>query len=92
MGTTLKRITLQCCIPNLQITVKNVYLIKSDGTKLKKEVTPFWGCTVDEKIITGIQPAKVSRQTDKRIYNLKGQQIAQPQHGIYIQNGKKYIK
>jgi len=92
MGTTLKRITLQCCIPNLQITVKNVYLIKSDGTKLKKEVTPFWGCTVDEKIITGIQPAKANRPTDKRFYNLKGQQIVQPKHGIYIQNGKKYIK
>ncbi len=91
MGTTLKRITLQCCIPNLQITVKNVYLIKSDGTKLKKEVTPFWGCTVDEKIITGIQPAKANRPTDKRFYNLKGQQIVQPKHGIYIQNGKKYI-
>ena len=24
-------------------------------------------------------------------YNLKGQRVTNPQHGIYIQNGKKYI-
>ena len=29
---------------------------------------------------------------DKRIYNLQGQRLAAPRPGIYIQNGKKYIK
>lgn len=39
---------------------------------------------------TGITPLLISRPTDNTIYNLQGQRIEKPQHGIYIQNGKKY--
>lgn len=41
---------------------------------------------------TGIQEVKSAPTTqDKAYYNLQGQRIEKPQHGIYIHNGRKYL-
>lgn len=91
MGTSISRITLQSSQAGNKTTVKNVYLIKKDGTKQKTEVTPFWGCSVNEKVITGVKPVIYTPVTDHHIYNLRGQRVTNPVKGIYIQNGKKYF-
>ncbi len=91
MGTSISRITLQCSQAGNKTTVKNVYLIKKDGTRQKTEVSPFWGCSVNEKVITGIKPVIYTPVTDHHIYNLRGQRVTNPVKGIYIQNGKKYF-
>jgi hypothetical protein len=52
-----------------------------------------WGCEVTGEAIkstSGICTINTVNTND-RIYNLQGQQIAKPQRGIYIQNGKKFI-
>ena len=44
------------------------------------------------KIIAGINPIKVERTVnDGAIYNLKGQRVTNPQRGIFIKNGKKFV-
>lgn len=91
MGTSISRITMQSSQAGNKTTVKNVYLIKKDGTKQKTEVSAFWGCSVTENIITGIMPVTYTRSTDHHIYNLSGQRVTNPGKGIYIQNGKKYF-
>ena len=40
---------------------------------------------------TAIHPTVVDRTNTTTIYNLQGQRIQNPQKGIYIRNGKKYI-
>lgn len=40
---------------------------------------------------TGIQQMKAETTADDAVYNLQGQRIAEPQKGIYIKNGKKYV-
>ena len=91
MGTSISRITMQSSQAGNKTTVKNVYLIKKDGTRQKTEVSPFWGCSVNEKVITGIKPVIYTPVTDHHIYNLRGQRVTNPVKGIYIQNGKKYF-
>ena len=92
MGTSISRITMQSSQAGNKTTVKNVYLIKKDGTKQKTEVSAFWGCSVTENIITGIMPVTYTRSTDHHIYNLSGQRVTNPGKGIYIQNGKKFYR
>lgn len=92
MGTSISRITLQSSQAGNKTTVKNVYLIKKDGTRQKTEVSAFWGCSVTENIITGIMPVTYTRSTDHHIYNLSGQRVTNPGKGIYIQNGKKFYR
>ena len=47
---------------------------------------------VFEDETTGIKTVETNRM-DSRFYNLQGQEVKNPTHGIYIQNGKKvYIK
>ena len=43
--------------------------------------------------VTGITTATEKKPTvdDERIYNLSGQVVTNPSHGIYIKNGKKFI-
>lgn len=45
----------------------------------------------EENVVTGIADVKSEDATDNCYYNLNGQQVAQPQRGIYIVNGKKII-
>jgi len=40
---------------------------------------------------SGIKNTVIYQNDDNTIYNLKGQRVENPQHGIYIQNGKKII-
>ncbi len=51
------------------------------------------GIGSDDGEITGIEAIENQQQTQNgQVYNLNGQHVMQPQKGIYIQNGKKFIK
>lgn len=95
LGSTFCRITLQTNSgPMTAKMIKEATLIKADGTEITHlPVNPAWGCSVSAKLSpTGISATTI--KTDSRndaIYNLQGQRIQNPQKGIYIRNGKKYI-
>ena len=40
---------------------------------------------------TGIIPVFITPKSNNTIYNLKGQRVTNPQRGIYIRNGKKFV-
>ncbi len=39
----------------------------------------------------GVREVRVSDNTDGATYDLQGRRVQQPQHGMYIRNGKKYF-
>ena len=92
-GSTVSRITLQTNVGATKAKINQVALIKSDNSEVKLSPTTAWGCTLSTEStpVSGIHELHYTPQTDDRIYNLQGQQIAKPQRGIYIQNGKKHI-
>ncbi|WP_084163056.1 glycoside hydrolase family 5 protein [Prevotella sp. RM4] len=92
-GSTVSRITLQTNVGATKAKINKVVLIKSDNSEVKLSPTTAWGCTLSTEStpVSGIHELHYTPQTDNRIYNLQGQQIAKPQRGIYIQNGKKHI-
>ena len=92
-GSTVSRITLQTNVGATKAKINKVALIKSDNSEVKLSPTTAWGCTLSTEStpVSGIHELHYTPQTDNRIYNLQGQQIAKPQRGIYIQNGKKFI-
>lgn len=92
-GSTVSRITLQTNVGATKAKINQVALIKSDNSEVKLSPTTAWGCTLSTEStpVSGIHELHYTPQTDNRIYNLQGQQIAKPQRGIYIQNGKKYF-
>ena len=92
-GSTVSRITLQTNVGATKAKINQVALIKSDNSEVKLSPTTAWGCTLSTEStpVSGIHELHYTPQTDNRIYNLQGQQIAQPRRGIYIQNGKKYL-
>ena len=93
LGTNIYRITLQTLGGKQSVRVKSAKLIKTDGTEMAGNVAVGWGCEVTGETIkstSGICTINTVNTND-RIYNLQGQQIAKPQRGIYIQNGKKYF-
>ena len=49
------------------------------------------GFLFDEET-SGLGTLRVAESSDKVIYNLNGQRVASPRHGLYIENGKKIIK
>ena len=93
MGNNLQKVTLQCFSDTYQTKVKSAYLVKNDDTKEQLYLTPFWGCSIDETVITAINPIVYGKTNDDnhQIYNLQGLRVGNPQRGIYIKNGKKYI-
>lgn len=93
MGNNLQKVTLQCFSNTYQTKVKSAYLVKNDDTKEQLYLIPFWGCSVDETVITAINPIVYGKTNDDnhQIYNLQGLRVGNPQRGIYIKNGKKYI-
>lgn len=94
LGTNIYRITLQTLGGKQSVRVKSAKLIKADGTEMAGNVAVGWGCEVTSeatKSASNIHTVINTANADNRIYNLQGQQIAQPQRGIYIQNGKKYF-
>ena len=92
-GSTVSRITLQTNVGATKAKINQVALIKSDNSEVKLSPTTAWGCTLstESSPVSGIQNIHYTPIADDRIYNLQGQQIAKPQRGIYIQNGKKFI-
>jgi hypothetical protein len=54
-------------------------------------VKAAWGCEVSSETVTGIRQIKAV-QTEGDIYDLRGQRVQNPQKGIYIKNGKKFVK
>ena len=92
-GSTVSRITLQTNVGATKAKINQVALVKSDNSEVKLSPTTAWGCTLSTEStpVSGIHELHYTPQTDNRIYNLQGQQIAKPQRGIYIQNGKKFI-
>ncbi len=92
-GSTVSRITLQTNVGATKAKINKVVLIKSDNSEIKLTPTIAWGCSLstESSPVSGIQNIHYTPIADDRIYNLQGQQIAQPRRGIYIQNGKKFI-
>ena len=86
MGNNLQKVTLQCFSNTYQTKVKSAYLVKNDDTKEQLYLTPFWGCSVDETVITAINPIVYGKTNDDnhQIYNLQGLRVGNPQRGIYI--------
>lgn len=59
--------------------------VKADGSIFYRGGTQNFD-TSGVSAITIHQP-----QSDGAVYNIKGQRISEPTHGIYIQNGKKFV-
>ncbi|MDO4971532.1 MAG: M4 family metallopeptidase [Bacteroidales bacterium] len=55
-------------------------------------VKQAWAAVGLGKEPTAITDVKANEAIDGAIYNVLGQRVANPQHGIFIQNGKKIIK
>lgn len=95
MGT-ITRITLQCKKGSGSVRVKNIWLKKKSGELVPSDPSVFWGCTMRDVAIsspTGIHAVRQDAVSDGRIYDLSGrQQQGQLGKGVYIQNGKKFIK
>ena len=52
-----------------------------------------WLTAVNYNTVTGISEIQAAQNTTARIYDLNGRQLAhEPQHGIYIKNGKKVVR
>ncbi|MBO4892884.1 MAG: glycoside hydrolase family 5 protein [Prevotella sp.] len=91
LGSTFWGITLQTFTGAQTAKVRKATLIKADGSEMALTVTAAWGCEVSSETVTGIRPVK-TMQTDGNIYDLRGQRVQNPQKGIYIKNGKKFVK
>ncbi len=44
------------------------------------------------EVVTGLNAVEIKDADDAAIYNLQGIRVARPQKGIYVKNGKKYVK
>ncbi len=42
--------------------------------------------------VTAIKSVKADKDNDNKYYSLDGREIEKPAHGVYIHNGKKYVK
>ncbi len=74
------------------IKIKNVRLIKKDGTQEQANYSVYWGCNLTEfEVSTGIALIPNRQIKNDNIYNLKGQRVISPTQGVFIRNGKKYI-
>ena len=95
MGT-ITRVTLQCMQKTGSARVKNVWLVKKSGEKVPSDPSVFWGCTMRDISISypvAVNDVKQDTPSDNTIYNLLGQrQESLRKRGIYIKNGKKFLK
>ena len=96
LGSTVLRITLQALEGTaLTAKVNDTKLIKTDGSEVSGAISVGWGCSVTSESSpkpTAIQRIHANQSvTDNTIYNLHGQRMQNPQKGIYIRNGKKYV-
>ena len=91
LGSTFWGITLQTFTGAQTAKVKKATLIKADGSEMALTVKAAWGCEVSSETVTGIRPIKAV-QTEGEIYDLSGKRVQNSQRGIYIKNGKKFVK
>ena len=93
MGT-ITSINLQCKQNYGKVRVKRVKLIKRTGEEMLCTPSVSWGCIMsDITVISGINEMKYEAPSDGRIYDLQGRRLSRiPEKGVYIQNGKKFIK
>ena len=47
--------------------------------------------TITYSVLNAINDITVETKADGAVYNLAGQRVNNPQHGIYVKNGRKYI-
>jgi hypothetical protein len=73
---------------------KNSTLYVPRGTTAKYKSTDYWSkfFLIQERESTGIDNVTTSEDGNTLIYNLKGARMSEPQKGINIINGKKYVK
>lgn len=71
-----------------------VYTLEANKTYKFRCTGTKWRLAGYKYIIgtTGINDVTIPGQSKSRIYNLQGQSVKHPQRGIYIRNGKKYVK
>jgi hypothetical protein len=94
LGSTIPRITLQTNAGVQTAKLISATLIKADGTEVPGTITTAWGCSISTESTpktSGIHGTPYQKTGSVAIYNLQGQKISNPQKGIYIQNGRKYI-
>ena len=93
LGSTFWGITLQTQVGATTAKLKDAKLIKADGTEEPASIAVAWGCSLKKESsptsIRSIQTA--TSKSDGAFYNLHGQRMQNPQKGIYIRNGKKYV-
>ncbi len=70
-----------------------------EGTRAWTPDAPLWfdmemvDGIVREKVPDAISTINADKNVDNRIFDLQGRELQSvPEHGIYIQNGKKYVK
>lgn len=69
---------------------------KSDGSYATSadDITGWFKCDyfqIYKADPTGINSVTVNKKYDGNIYNLEGQKVANPKHGVFIKNGKKFV-
>ena len=47
--------------------------------------------SLTEEEVTGIQSQSVNNISSKKCFDLQGRHVSNPQHGLYIKNGKKFL-
>ena len=50
------------------------------------------GCAVTPAIAAGVTQPTIGAQPASPIYNLQGQRLSQPQQGVNISDGRKFVK
>ena len=96
VGTTAASTTIE----NGDYFIGNNYLWESTGNttiagtrayiKAKTSNARILNFAIDDKA-TAIEGIEIEGANDGKIYNLKGQEVKNPQKGVYIQNGKIII-
>lgn len=71
---------------------KGVFFISTDATPASAGRLETVWLDEDGNVETAIQKINTGKAKDGAIYNLQGVRVNAAQKGIYIQNGKKYIK
>ena len=91
----MQRVTLQWKkAVNGSVKVKEVYLVKKDGSKEYTDLGVFWGCNMtDIDASAGIDDVIQDNPLhDGTVYDLQGRRVKEPlAPGIYIRNGQKFI-
>lgn len=73
------------------------------GIRATAATESYWTCfdnfqlfyfgNLTSETVTGVESVEIEQpMQESPIYDLSGRRTTKPQHGIYIQNGKKYIK